>query len=139
MSDSNTVVQMPVNQSFPFRHVHLADASSLALLPLESLLISAIYIANTLACVFVARRLPASKTVNFFARNTLIIFIAHMPLIFELSGWFYGLFASQFVAKLVWVVVIFVGLAVVSELMQRAIPLRALRDALRGWVFVRNS
>jgi hypothetical protein len=68
--------------------------------------------------------------VAFFARNTLIIFIAHMPIVFELSGYVYAAFDARWMGQALAIVVLFVGLAWVSELIQTQVPLRVMRNKL---------
>jgi hypothetical protein len=45
-----------------------------------SVAISFVYFSNTLLAVNLFSRIPANKVVQFFSRNTIFIFIGHMPL-----------------------------------------------------------
>ncbi len=118
------------DESFPFRNTSLADSW---VLPLRSVIISSVYIINTLLCFTIARHLPLLSIVSFFARNTLIIFIAHIPIIFNFSGKFYRLFETeQIVRQWLWIFVLYLGLGLASEIIQRSVNTRKLRELL--WV-----
>ena len=122
-----------LDKGFPFRSLAIDGAWAL---PVQSLLVSIIYLMNTLLFFMIVRYLPLLSPITFFARNTLIIFIAHMPIIFELSGYFYSLFSpdSEIVKRLVWIAVLYVGLGIFSEIVQRSINLRKIRTL--AWSFV---
>ncbi len=109
------------DKSFPFRTL-LFDG--LWELPLRSLLISTIYLASTLVVFEITRRLPLFRIVSFFARNTLIIFIVHMPIIYALSQYFDSISDVVLVRKIVLVFMIYVGLAMISELVQKPINVK---------------
>ncbi len=118
------------DRSFPFREPSWEQ--QIIALPLRSFMISCLYLANTLLVFEVFRRLPSFRVVSFFARNTLIIFIIHIPIIFELSGYFYETFGFLGELKrLALIVVLFVGLALFSEWVQTIINLKLLRE--KAW------
>ena len=95
-----------------------------------SALVSSLYLAYTLLIYRVTRRLRAPAAVRFVARNTLLVFIAHMPVYFALSGplarWTdsYGLRVAILFAAC------FPALAVLSEALGAVIRPRALRERL---------
>ncbi|MEJ2755229.1 MAG: acyltransferase family protein [Gammaproteobacteria bacterium] len=119
------------NGKFPFRQS--TDISLIC----QSALISLMYLLNTFLFFEIARRLPLPKIVAFFARNTLIIFIAHIPIIFELAGWFYPFFNDGDVKRVLLIVLLYVGLGVASEYIQRVVPLVTLREWI--WDKLENS
>ena len=111
------------DDAFPFRN--MTSDFSLSL-PLESLLISATYIVHTLLFFEIARRLPGHSIISFFARATLITVIIHIPIIFETAQYFYTLFESKDVARIVFIFVIYIGTAVVSEIIQKFVDIKSI-------------
>ncbi|MEW6428230.1 MAG: acyltransferase [Thermodesulfobacteriota bacterium] len=110
---------------FPFRSFAGEVAFPLLFL---SLLISLVYILHTLLFFHIARRLPAWPAVSFFARNTLIIFIAHMPIIYAAAPSIYRLFDSVILKKSILILLLYLGLALVSELLHKTISIKLLRE-----------
>jgi hypothetical protein len=108
---------------FPFRN--MTSDFSLSV-PFESLLISATYIVHTLLFFEIARRLPGHGIISFFARATLITVIIHMPIILETHTYFYKLFASDDVARIVFIFVIYIGTALISEIIQKFVDLKSI-------------
>ena len=117
--------------SFPFRNM-AADFSFSAIT--RSIIISLIYCTHTLLFFAIARRLPPLRIVSFFARNTLIIFILHMPLIFGCSTYVYSFFQSTFYKKLTWILILYIGLAMLSEAFHKSLNITALRE--KFWVIL---
>ncbi|MEP1446576.1 MAG: acyltransferase family protein [Paraglaciecola sp.] len=117
-----------ITQTFPFRLPveHSTLISSLVV----SVAISTVYLSNTLLAVKFFSGIPANPVVRFFSRNTIFIFIGHMPLydvaepialIFVESGW--G-------KRAIIVFIMYVGLAVVSELLHKAVNIDKLKKHL---------
>ena len=109
--------------AFPFRN--MTSDFSLSI-PFESLLISATYIVHTLLFFEIARRLPGHSIISFFSRATLITVIIHMPIVFETHRYFYKLFASADVARIVYIFVIYIGTAVVSEIIHKFVDIKSI-------------
>jgi hypothetical protein len=114
--------------NFPFRTISLwgAVANNLFI----SAAITLVYLSNTIMAVKFYSHLPSNAVVRFFSRNTIIIFIGHMPLydvaepmarIFVESGW--G-------KRAIIVFIMFVGLAVVSELLHKLLNINKYRTKL---------
>ena len=110
--------------SFPFRK--LSEGFAYPALT-QSLLVSFVYCLNTILFFAIARRLPALRMVSFFSRNTLIIFLAHMPLIYGLAPSFYSFFETTFVKKAVLICTLYVGLALISEAINKILDIKALK------------
>jgi hypothetical protein len=117
-----------LTQSFPFRTLPSWGAVQNGLT--ISAAISFVYISNTLMAVKFFSLIPANKIVRFFSRNTIIVFIGHMPLydvaepiarIFVESGW--G-------KRAIIVFIMFVGLSVISELLHKVIDIEKLKNNL---------
>lgn len=100
----------------------------------QSTLISFLYCVHTSLFFAIARRLPSFHSVSFFARNTLVIFILHMPLIYELSPFINGLFASTFAKKLSLILLLYIGLAFVSEIINKNLDIKGFREKI--WTYM---
>lgn len=123
--------------TLPFRGLTLADeASSVWFTPAYSLLISIVYLVNTWALFELLRRLPKLQWVEFFARNSLITFIIHMPLIYGLMRVVYAQFEHAWMGRLALIMIIFVGCALVSELLQRYINIKYIQE--KSWQISSN-
>jgi hypothetical protein len=117
---------LEVGRRFPFRSIKVA--SDLYNAVFESTCISILYLGHCYFFVSVFQRITANFPVRFFSRNTIIVFIMHMP--------FYAVaepIASLFVAsgwgkRLIIVMIMFVGLSALSELLSRLIHVDKLRD-----------
>ena len=125
---ANVLNPLNITRSFPFRLPveHATIISSIAL----SVAISFVYLSNTLLAVNFFSRIPANKVVRFFSRNTIFIFIGHMPLydvaepiarIFVESGW--G-------KRAIIVFIMYVGLGLVSELLHKIVNVKKLKMKL---------
>jgi fucose 4-O-acetylase-like acetyltransferase len=113
------------SNSFPFRELMTnQDWAPL----LRSSIISIVYVGNTYVFFEIFRRLPRSSFVEFFARNSLITFIIHMPLIYALSEVVFPYFDAQWAKKLTLILIIFIGSAIISEIIQRVVSLRYFQN-----------
>ncbi len=74
---------IPFQNAFPFRLI--ADSSVWPQTLAASALVSFVYLSFTLLLFLASRTAPAPSWARFFARNTLIVFIAHMPVYFALD------------------------------------------------------
>jgi hypothetical protein len=111
--------------AFPFMD---PAAGGLAGLLLTSASITALYFAYTWLAYQLTMRFRARQSVGFFARNTVIIFIVHMPVVYGfqelIGGW------PTWPRVAVEFSVCFVGLALLSELVCRLVAPKSLRDAI---------
>lgn len=82
-----------------------------------ALAVSTGYVIHALVAFHGLGRLPAGRLVRFFARNTPLVFIGHMPVFYAMEATLSGTMPQQMLA-LVEFGVGFVGLAVVSELVR---------------------
>jgi len=94
-----------------------------------SILISTAYLLYTLAGFAVLAALPAARLVDFLSRNTLIVFIAHMPLYFVLDH-LLRTHLPYWPRVSIEFVLCFVGLSLVSEALRRLTNLQPRRDRL---------
>ena len=121
--------QFNLTNSFPFKELLNWGAlqNSFAI----SGAVSFVYIANTLLAVRFFSHIPANRVVRFFSRNTIVIFIGHMPFyaiaeplarVFVKEGW--GTRAMN-------VLIMYVGLALVSELLHKVVDINKLKTKLQ--------
>lgn len=89
--------------------------------------VSFVYLSFTWLTFEVSRRIEGHPMVGFLARNTLFVFIAHMPVYYALLALSRGWTASYWVRAGLRLVVCFLVLAVVSEGLTRLMKLRVLR------------
>jgi hypothetical protein len=118
------------DHSFPFRlsaRLHFPVNQLIV-----SLSVSLVYLFNTFMIFEIFRRVRADAVTEFFSRNTINIFIWHMPLLYGLHPWLYSVIPSVWLQKSVIIVIMFVGLAVISELFSLLIKPKVLRDQLWG-------
>lgn len=111
-----------------FRLLPLGDETSA--LVATSATISLGYLLFTWLMYETARRLPASAIVEFFARNTLIVFIVHMPLIYALTPRLYPLVSPGPLRILLNTACFYVAPALFSELIRRVLAVRKWREFL---------
>lgn len=115
------------DKAFPFRNLEFEAAWRL---PVQSLLISTLYVISTVIVFEFVRRLPKLRIISFFARNTLLIFIVHMPVIYAFSADIYALFDSIVIRKLVLLLLLYVGIAFISEQIQKAIDIKKVGNKI---------
>lgn len=114
--------------SFPFRNM-LNPFYSLAFSSFaQSIFITFVYCMHTILFFAIARRLPRLTLISFFSRNTLIIFIAHMPVIYGTSSFIYSLFEPVWLKKIILILLLYVGLAIVSEIISKVLDVKKLRE-----------
>jgi hypothetical protein len=115
-------------RSFPF--MRLAGGSEWADLALTSAGVTFLYLVVTALVYEVTSRLPAVRGVRFFAGNTLIVFIAHMPVYYLLDPVLVRRTDIYAIRAAVNVGVCWLALAVLSEGVRRLVQARSLRDHL---------
>lgn len=119
-------------RSFPF--MRLTVGHPIADVGVMSVAVTAVYASYTWLTFQVTRRLRASAPVRFFARNTMVIFIAHMPIYYALRGPLARWTDSYGLQVGVQMTVNFLLLAVASELLDRALHPRLLREQAWRWL-----
>ncbi len=117
------------SRGFPFMIVPI-EAPALAALTISAA-VSGIYLTWAWLVYVATRHVPSLGMTRFFARHTLFIFIAHMPVLYLLTPLAEAHVASQPVRIMVLFIICMPGLALVSEILTRAINIKHLRD--RTW------
>jgi hypothetical protein len=97
-----------------------------------SFCVSFVYLFNTYIFFEIFRRVRSGAMVAFFSRNTLIIFIWHMPLLYNLHPWLYSVLPYTWLKKSVIIAIMYIGLGAVSELITSIVKPRVLRDKI--WI-----
>ncbi len=101
--------------SFPFMRISMDG--HLSTLLTTSCAVTFLYLFY-LAFIYQATlRLPASNFVKFFARNTVFVFVVHIPLVFSFSEIFYEKIDSILLRTIVSILLYYVLLAIVSEIL----------------------
>jgi len=115
------------DSGFPFRVVQL-DGPFVSLLG-TSVLAELMYVLGTVFVFQLTLLLPHLRLVQFFARNTLVIFIFHMPLV-KLLHPYVGHLDSGYARVLVNILIYYVLLAIVGELLRKAVRQKELQAAI---------
>lgn len=126
---SELMQHIVVGKEIPFRHLLGREVWTL---PLQSLLISVIYIVSTLLFFHFARSLPASRWIQFFSRNTVVLFIIHVPIIFAFYPTFYGWIdgIEQIYKQIALILIMYIGCAFVSEFLNTKLHLERWKKPL---------
>ncbi len=129
---SQVTTYLGITQLNPYGRVPMENPN-LELL-VTSACISGLYLAHTMFAYLIARGLPGLAMVNFFARNTLIVVIVHMPLISllhpDLHTFYHFAFgrADTPLRMVCNLLIYFVLLSFVSEWLYRVVRPRELRE-----------
>lgn len=106
------------------------DAGTLVNLLTTSFSISLLYFSYAWLGYEITHRLPDSAVIRLFARNTVIVFIAHMPLIYALSPYQYQWMPPGPLRAAANLLIYYVALSLVSEVIRRLVQPQRVRDAL---------
>lgn len=119
--------RLPLDDSFPFMRPR--SGSALGLLGVSTA-ISMLYAGITWLTFAVTSRYDAPGAIRFIARNTLIVFLAHMPVYYVLVPPFAEWIPNRSVRATVFMIICLPGLALVSEGVRHLIRPRELRLAV---------
>jgi hypothetical protein len=120
-----TLARIPVRTGFPFMTIALVpQASAFA----TSVAVSTLYLVCTILTVRAVRSVPAPAVVRFVARNTLIVFIAHMPVYYAVQPVVRAAASGYWTRVLLYLIVGYVALLIVSEVVQRLTNRLRLRE-----------
>jgi hypothetical protein len=116
---------LPWRLAFPFMDLGTGGTAVLMM----SAMVSIVYVAYTLAAYTFVRTLPRSAVVQFFARNTVFVFITHMPVYYMLEHTLVPV-TSYGVRVTLEFLVCFIALAFVSEAFRCVLRPELLRERL---------
>lgn len=117
-----------IADGFPFAII--ASSTETVSLLLTSSAISGLYVTITLLIYRGTLGLPNPGFIQFLARNTLFVFIVHMPLIYTLAPVYYPLVPFKLLRVPTNLTLFFLIPAVISEILFKWIDLKQLRDSL---------
>jgi fucose 4-O-acetylase-like acetyltransferase len=120
-----------VVDSFPLMRLGVTGLPLLDLL-LTSASVTCLYAAITLLTVATVRSLHAPEAVRFVARNTVIVFIGHMPIYFALQPVLREWTGSYWMTVALQMLPCYFGLLWLSEAVRAAVQPVELRDRLLG-------
>lgn len=121
---------VPLDMFGPFRPV--TGGTSDAMRALLSGAVSLLYLGTCWTLYHLARPWPRSAAAEFLSRHTIVIFIAHMPVMFALDPALAGYSAG--VQSVVRLVVCYALVAVASVVFHRVVDVAAIRErVLRRW------
>lgn len=122
------VAPIPWRHTFPFMSVNgIGILGSTLVVAAAS---SVVYTGFTLAAYAVARRLPHAAFVQFLARNTVVVFIVHMPVYYVLEYLLRPLVPAYAPRVTIEFLMCLPGLALLSEQLRSALPPTVLRDRI---------
>jgi len=119
-------------QSFPFMLV-AGSSPHLALLA-TSCMVSALYLGWTIMTCQLCWQVRAPAPIRFLARNTVIVFIVHMPLFYWLDPVLQTSGLDYPTRSFVEIIICLPGLALASEVLHRVLPVTRWRNAARDLV-----
>jgi len=122
--------RLPFAPEFPFMKLAVGGPFLGSLV--VSVLTSALYVGVTWLTFQAVMKLPAPAPVRFVARNTLIIFLAHMPLYYVMQLALAPWIDSRLLRSVLYAVACVIGLGLLSEALHRLVKPRELRDRLIG-------
>ncbi len=120
--------RVPFEHTFPFMQLRMPQLPFGALL--VSAMVSTVYLSVTLLAFRSVERLPAPAPVRFVSRNTLLIFLVHMPLFRAIEPVVRQWTSGSGMRSAIYMIVCLPGLALLSEGVQRLVRPRDLRDRL---------
>jgi peptidoglycan/LPS O-acetylase OafA/YrhL len=113
--------------TFPFMTIEQAGFAGALLV---SVAVSMLYFGVTALTFEAARRVRAPAPVRFISRNSLVIFLAHMPVMFLLHPWLVSLGLTYWSRVLIQMAVALVGLGLISEFVVAVLQPDRLRDRI---------
>nr|WP_319393015.1 acyltransferase [uncultured Desulfobacter sp.] len=111
-----------VDRRFPFDLFLGQDSQGLVYL--TSMCISLVYIGHALCFFPVARQLPNNRIIEFFANNTLVIFILHMPVWYLISPYMKELFPWHPFRIVMDLAILYIGIGGLSYVLEKNVPWR---------------
>jgi acetyltransferase-like isoleucine patch superfamily enzyme len=120
--------RLPFTPEFPFMKLALGGPTAGVLT--VSVLTSFLYIGVTWLTFQATMTLPTPAPVRFVARNTLIIFLAHMPLYYVMEPALAAWIDSRLLRSVLLGLASLVGLGLLSEGLHRIVNTRELREKL---------
>ncbi len=132
------VVQvMGISKSNPFGRLEMGDTATTAIA--TSAAVTLQYLVYTALIVGFVFGLPAGRFIRFLSANTLLVFLAHMPVRDWVTPLYYPWVPGGWWRQIANFVVLFVGLALVSATVRRALRIAQLREWVAARLFVSRT
>lgn len=125
-----------VTASNPFGRLQWGNSTSVLIASASS--VSLVYLTCGILFFQIFRRLRAGPIVKFLGRNSMLIFIIHMPMIWASVDWLYklpGVNSSGYLRLIMNLLVFYVGCSVLSEMIHRLLKPIAIRNAVENKFF----
>ncbi|XZE54226.1 acyltransferase family protein [Planctomycetaceae bacterium SH139] len=133
-----SVVQtLEIDKSNPFGRIAIGDTAMTAIA--TSAAVTMQYLVYTLLVVGFVYGLPAGRFIRFLSANTLLVFLAHMPVRDWVTPLYYPLVPYGWWRQVANFVVLFVGIALVSEALKQGLRLTRLRDWASTVIFAKSK
>ena len=123
--------------AFPFRNSTSTTITGWGGFVIRASSVTFLYVIYTWLVFEITRRVKESAVVRFFARQTLFIFVAHMPILFALQEFLPQIIFNYWYRVTISVLILYVGLAFLSEWIIRKCQLGMVRDTL--WRVVQSE
>jgi Acyltransferase family len=128
------MARVPFQPTFPFMTLERFGAAGGLMFVSAS--VSLLYVGTTALLFEATRFAPVPAPVRFVARNSLIIFLVHMPVYFLLDPVLASWTTSYWTRVVILLLVCLPGLAVVSERIVTIVDPERLRVRIFGWIVV---
>jgi len=126
-----------MSRDFPFKIVQISDMKTNYLL--TSCLVSLSYSGHVLLFYNVAMNLPAIGLVRFFSQNSLILFLAHMPVWFFITPYIKAIIDYNYIRVVVDFAILYLGLSLVSSALLRFVPIDRFRENMLNLISLRRE
>lgn len=122
--------RIPFERTLPFMRLEAGDAT--VAVWLVSTMVSMLYVGATELVYRAVAPRQAPGIVRFVARNTLIIFLVHMPVYYVMRFYMERWHFNRIVDSAIYLVICLPGLALLSEGVRKLIRPRELRQRIAG-------
>ena len=125
------IAQVSPTPRYTFPFMRLTVGGELGSLMFTSLCVTFLYLTYGYLLFQITRGLPGHPIVRFLARNTVFVFVAHLPFVFGTKRLLHQSFEPTWLRVLIGFLVFYVMLAILSEILfYRWLNLPKLRDAV---------
>jgi hypothetical protein len=136
------VERLGIDKSNPFGRIAIGGTATTAIT--TSAAVTLLYVVYTILIIGILFGLPAGRFVRFLSQNTLLVFLAHMPVRDWVTPLYYPLLPDGRMPGGWWrqvanFFVLFVGIALVSEALRRGLRIARLREWAASKLFVSNK
>jgi hypothetical protein len=131
------VKRLGIDKSNPFGRIVVGGTVATAIT--TSAAVTLLYSVYTPLIIGMVFGLPAGRLVRFLSQNTLLVFLAHMPVRDWVTPLYYPWMPGGWWRQLANFLVLFVGIAMVSEALRRGLRVARLRDCFVSKLFSKSA